>query len=71
MEKGEGQRTVSEEEVCAVREGLYPGLLQQGQCEFPPGLTQIKCSSFYVNLPTYSLNNTDPLSSSASNIYCR
>lgn len=35
MEEKEGQHTVSEEEVCAERERIYPVLLHQGKCEFP------------------------------------
>lgn len=40
MEKGEGEHTVPEEEVCAGRERIHPVLLQQGECGFFTALTQ-------------------------------
>lgn len=44
MEEREREHTFSEEEVCAVRERIYPDLLQQGKCEFPAALSQLNCT---------------------------
>lgn len=48
MEEREREHTVSEEEVCTVRERIHPDLLQQRKCESTAALTQLNCT-FQLN----------------------